>query len=88
VTATPLFLEDLVRSDSNPLHQSHTSTESPRSQVDLDTGKGTVRIWKPGTEVVLHLETVDVRHIRVIERNPQRFPDRGNQPPADDTPSV
>jgi hypothetical protein len=58
------------------------------SQVDLDTGKGTVRIWKPGTEVVLHLETVDVRHIRVIERNPQRFPDRGNQPPAGDTPSV
>jgi hypothetical protein len=45
------------------------------SQVDLDTGKGTVRIWLPGTETVLHLETVDVRHILVVERNKQRFPD-------------
>jgi hypothetical protein len=49
------------------------------SQVDLDTGKGTVRIWLPGTETVLHLETVDVRHILVVERNKQRFPDRGNE---------
>jgi hypothetical protein len=52
------------------------------SQVDLDTGKGTVRIWLPGTETVLHLETVDVRHILVVERNKQRFPDRGNEQQA------
>ena len=49
------------------------------SQVDLETGKGTVKIWLPGTETVLHLEAVDVRHIRVIEREKQRFPDRGNE---------
>ena len=49
------------------------------SQVDLETGKGTVRIWLPGTEAVLQLETVDVRHILVVERNKQRFPDRGNE---------
>jgi hypothetical protein len=58
------------------------------SQVDLDTGKGTVKVWLPGTETVLHLETVDVRHIRVIEREKQRFPDRGNEPPAAGTPHV
>jgi hypothetical protein len=52
------------------------------SQVDLDTGKGTVKIWLPGTETVLHLETVDVRHILVVERNKQRFPDRGNEQQA------
>jgi hypothetical protein len=46
--------------------------------VDDETGRGTVKIWLPGTESVLHLETVDVRHIRVVERNRQRFPDRGN----------
>jgi hypothetical protein len=45
------------------------------AQVDLETGRGTVKIWLPGTEAVLHLETVDVRRIRVIERNRQRFPD-------------
>jgi hypothetical protein len=45
------------------------------AQVDLETGRGTVKIWLPGTETVLHLETVDVRRIRVIERNRQRFPD-------------
>ncbi len=49
------------------------------SQVDLETGKGTVKIWLPGTETVFHLETIDVRHIRVIEREKQRFPDRGNE---------
>jgi hypothetical protein len=43
--------------------------------VDQESGRGTVKIWLPGTEVVLHLESIDVRHIRVIERNPQRFPD-------------
>lgn len=58
------------------------------SQVDLETGKGTVRVWLPGTEVVLQLETIDVRHILVVERNKQRFPDRGNEPPAAGTPSV
>jgi hypothetical protein len=47
--------------------------------VDEETGRGTVKIWLPGTESVLHLETVDVRRIRVIERNRQRFPDRGNE---------
>jgi hypothetical protein len=52
------------------------------SQVDLENGKGTVKIWLPGTETVLHLETVDVRHIRVIEREKQRFHDRGNERPA------
>ena len=52
------------------------------SQVDLETGKGTVRIWLPGTEAVLQLETVDVRHILVVERNKQRFPDRGNEQQA------
>jgi hypothetical protein len=46
--------------------------------IDTDTGRGVVKIWLPGTESVLHLETVDVRHIRVIERNRQRFPDRRN----------
>lgn len=53
------------------------------SQVDLETGKGTVKVWLPGTETVLHLETVDVRHIRVIGREKQRFPDRGKQPSAE-----
>ena len=48
------------------------------AQVDLETGRGTVKIWLPGTETVLHLETVDVRRVRVIERERQRFPDRRN----------
>ena len=48
-------------------------------EVDTETGRGTVNVWLPGTETVLHLETIDVRHIRVIERNRQRFPD---PPPA------
>lgn len=47
-------------------------------EIDAETGRGVVRIWLPGTEVVLHLESIDVRHVRVIERNKQRFPDRGN----------
>jgi hypothetical protein len=47
--------------------------------VDLENGRGTVRIWLPGTEVVLHLESIEVRRLRVIERNKQRFPDRGNR---------
>lgn len=50
-------------------------------EVDSETGRGVVRIWLPGTEVALHLESVDVRHVRVIERNRQRFPD----PPAGET---
>lgn len=50
-------------------------------EIDADTGRGTVRIWLPGTEVVLHLESIDVRHVRVIERNRQRFPDRRNDNP-------
>lgn len=49
--------------------------------IDLQTGRGTVKIWLPGTETVLHLESIDVRHIRVIERERQRFPDRGNERP-------
>jgi hypothetical protein len=48
-------------------------------EIDSETGRGVVRIWLPGTEVVLHLESIDVRHVRVIERNRQRFPDRGNE---------
>lgn len=44
-------------------------------EIDAETGRGTVRIWLPGTEVVMHLESIDVRHVRVIERNRQRFPD-------------
>jgi hypothetical protein len=48
-------------------------------EIDSETGRGVVRIWLPGTEVVLHLESIDVRHVRVIERNKQRFPDRGNE---------
>lgn len=43
--------------------------------IDSETGRGTVEIWLPGTDAVLHLETVDVRRIRVVERNRQRFPD-------------
>lgn len=56
-------------------------------EIDSETGRGVVRIWLPGTEVVLHLEGVDVRRLRVIERNPQRFPDpgRGNPPPTVET---
>jgi hypothetical protein len=45
------------------------------ADVDLETGRGTVKLWLPGTEVVLHLESIDVRRIRVIERNKARFPD-------------
>jgi hypothetical protein len=45
-------------------------------EIDSETGRGTVRIWLPGTETVLHLEGFDVRRLRVIERNPQRFPDQ------------
>lgn len=44
-------------------------------EIDAETGRGTVRVWLPGTETVLHLEGFDVRRLRVIERNPQRFPD-------------
>jgi len=44
-------------------------------ELDAETGLGTVKIWLPGTDAVLHLETVDVRRIRVVERNRQRFPD-------------
>jgi len=44
-------------------------------EIDTSTGRGTVKVWLPGTETVLHLETIDVRRIRVIGREPQRFPD-------------
>lgn len=44
-------------------------------EIDGETGRGVVRLWLPGTEVVLHLESIDVRRVRVIERNRQRFPD-------------
>lgn len=50
-------------------------------EIDRETGRGTVKIWLPGTDAVLHLETVDVRRVRVIERERQRFPD----PPAPPT---
>jgi hypothetical protein len=50
-------------------------------EIDSETGRGVVRFWLPGTEVVLHLESVDVRHVRVTERNRQRFPD----PPSAET---
>jgi len=43
--------------------------------IDTETGRGTVQVWMPGTNVVLHLESIDVRRIRVIDRNMQRFPD-------------
>jgi hypothetical protein len=43
--------------------------------IDTETGRGVVQVWLPGTNVVLHLESVDVRRIRVIDRNTQRFPD-------------
>ena len=46
-----------------------------RYQIDRETGRGTVDIWLPGTETVLHLEGFDVRRLRVVERNPQIFPD-------------
>lgn len=45
------------------------------SDVDLETGKGTVRVWLPGTETVLVVDSVDVRRLMVVERNKQRFPD-------------
>jgi hypothetical protein len=45
------------------------------SDVDLETGKGTVRVWLPGTETVLVVDSVDVRKLMVVERNKQRFPD-------------
>lgn len=45
-------------------------------EVDTENGRGIVQVWLPGTEVVLHLESVDVRRIRVIGRSPQRFRDR------------
>ncbi len=45
------------------------------SDVDLETGKGTVRVWLPGTETVLVVDSVDVRKLVVVERNKQRFPD-------------
>jgi hypothetical protein len=45
------------------------------AEVDQETGRGTVKLWLPGTEVVLHLESIDVRRLRVIERNKARFPD-------------
>jgi hypothetical protein len=44
-------------------------------EIDSETGRGTVRFWLPGTEVVLHLESIDVRRVRVVERNPQQFHD-------------
>ena len=47
--------------------------------IDSETGRGSIQIWLPGTGSVLHLESVDVRRVRVVERNRQRFPDRGNQ---------
>jgi len=47
--------------------------------IDTETGRGVVQIWLPGTESVLHLEEFDVRRLRVIHRNPQRFPVRDNQ---------
>jgi hypothetical protein len=43
--------------------------------IDADTGRGVVQVWLPGTETVLHLEAIDVRHLRVIERNQAKFPD-------------
>ena len=43
--------------------------------IDTETGRGVVQVWLPGTNVVLHLESVDVRRVRVIDRNMQRFPD-------------
>jgi hypothetical protein len=43
--------------------------------IDTETGRGTVQVWMPGTNVVLHLESIDVRRVRVIDRNLQRFPD-------------
>lgn len=46
------------------------------SDVDLDTGKGTLRVWLPGTETVLVMDSIDVRRLMVVERNRQRFPDK------------
>ncbi len=43
--------------------------------IDTETGRGTVQVWMPGTNVVLHIESIDVRRVRVIDRNLQRFPD-------------
>jgi hypothetical protein len=57
-----------------------------RYSVDMETGRGTVQIWMPGTQSVLHLETVDVRRIRVVERNLQCFPDRRNEDPDRENP--
>lgn len=55
-------------------------------EIDLNTGRAVVQLWLPGSEAVLHLESVDCRRIRVVERNKQRFPDRGNeQPPSGET---
>ena len=45
------------------------------SDVDLETGKGTVRVWLPGTETVLVMDSIDVRRLMVVERNKERFPD-------------
>lgn len=41
--------------------------------VDSETGKGTIQIWMPGSQAVLHLETIDVRRLRVVDPNPARF---------------
>ena len=45
------------------------------SEVDLETGKGTVRVWLPGTEAVLVADGIDVRRLMIVERNRARFPD-------------
>ena len=50
-------------------------------EIDLNTGRAVVELWLPGSEAVVHLEGVDCRRIRVVERNRQRFPDRGNDGP-------
>ncbi|NDC64551.1 MAG: hypothetical protein EBZ59_11335 [Planctomycetia bacterium] len=52
-----------------------------RFEVDLSTGKGTVKVWFLDTNVVLHLETVDVRRIRVVEREKAVFPDKPPKAP-------
>lgn len=54
--------------------------------VDSETGRGSVGIWVPGSETVLHLEGVDVRRIRLVERNKQQFPDRENPAGGNDSP--
>lgn len=44
-------------------------------QLDTETGRADVRLWMPGTDAVLVIVNVDVRHLLVVERDLLRFPE-------------